>query len=147
MATVDELRTAAVTVLEPHSSGILRLQSYAAQLVWMGGKFPIDIGADFTWYDGLGYGNSGGCEFFLFAYGRDQTSRVDGLAKQKHDGTDHEMLSCQHRRTTSVSNLPMYFLISLLSTTSLLVKLIAAPLKVSNLPSTTIVYPPESYHT
>lgn len=53
--TIDALRRDAVNVREPHASGIKKLQTYAGQLVWMGGKFPIDIGADFTWYPALGY--------------------------------------------------------------------------------------------
>ncbi|OQO02425.1 hypothetical protein B0A48_11952 [Cryoendolithus antarcticus] len=52
---IDQLRKDAVTSLEPHASGVRKLQQYAAQLVWMGGKFPVDIGADFTWYPALGY--------------------------------------------------------------------------------------------
>lgn len=55
LKTIDEMRTAAVTVLEPHPGGVRRLQSYAAQLVWMVGKFPIDVGAEFAWYGSLGY--------------------------------------------------------------------------------------------
>ena len=41
---IDKLRNAAVNALEPHASGIRKIQAYAAQLVWMGGKFPIDVG-------------------------------------------------------------------------------------------------------
>jgi len=41
---VDSLRRDAVNVREPHESGIKKLQTYAGQLVWMGGKFPIDVG-------------------------------------------------------------------------------------------------------
>ncbi|KKY28644.1 putative ph signal transduction protein [Phaeomoniella chlamydospora] len=52
---IDKLRQDAVTVQEPHGSGIRRLQAYAAQLRWIGGKFPIDIGVDFAWYPALGY--------------------------------------------------------------------------------------------
>ncbi|KAI0142302.1 BRO1-domain-containing protein [Hypoxylon sp. NC0597] len=52
---IDSLRRDAVNVREPHPSGVARLQAYAGQLVWIGGKFPIDIGADFTWYPALGY--------------------------------------------------------------------------------------------
>ncbi|KAL2014918.1 hypothetical protein VTK56DRAFT_6826 [Thermocarpiscus australiensis] len=55
LEVVDALRRDAINVREPHPSGIKRLQMYAAQLVWMGGKFPIDIGAEFTWYPALGY--------------------------------------------------------------------------------------------
>ncbi len=40
---IDELRSDAVSVLEPHVSGIKKLAGYAAHLVWMGGKFPIDV--------------------------------------------------------------------------------------------------------
>lgn len=52
---IESLRRDAVNVREAHPSGLKKLQAYAAQLVWMGGKFPIDIGADFTWYPALGY--------------------------------------------------------------------------------------------
>ncbi|KAI3328073.1 pH-response regulator protein palA/RIM20 [Xylariaceae sp. AK1471] len=52
---IDALRRDAVNVREPHLSGVKKLQAYAAQLVWISGKFPIDIGADFTWYPALGY--------------------------------------------------------------------------------------------
>ncbi|KAI1322102.1 BRO1-like domain-containing protein [Xylariaceae sp. FL0255] len=55
LEVIDALRSDAVNVREPHASGIKKLQGYAAQLVWMSGKFPIDIGADFTWYPALGY--------------------------------------------------------------------------------------------
>lgn len=40
---VDALRRDAVNVREPHPSGVKKLQAYAAQLVWMSGKFPIDV--------------------------------------------------------------------------------------------------------
>ena len=40
---VDRLRRSAVHALEPHISGVRKIQAYAAQLVWMGGKFPIDV--------------------------------------------------------------------------------------------------------
>jgi programmed cell death 6-interacting protein len=40
---IDQLRNAAVHAVEPHFSGIKKLQAYAAQLVWIGGKFPIDV--------------------------------------------------------------------------------------------------------
>jgi programmed cell death 6-interacting protein len=40
---IDRLRTEAVNVQEPHISGISRLVTYAAQLKWLGGKFPIDV--------------------------------------------------------------------------------------------------------
>ncbi|KAI9676278.1 MAG: pH-response regulator protein palA/rim20 [Trizodia sp. TS-e1964] len=49
------MRADAITVQEAHISGIRKLAAYAAQLVWIGGKFPIDIGANFTWYTALGY--------------------------------------------------------------------------------------------
>ncbi|KAI1311708.1 BRO1-like domain-containing protein [Xylaria venustula] len=52
---IDALRRDAIHAREPHPGGIKRLQAYAAQLVWISGKFPIDIGADFTWYPSLGY--------------------------------------------------------------------------------------------
>lgn len=40
---IDRLRSEAVNVQEPHLSGISRLVTYAAQLKWLGGKFPIDV--------------------------------------------------------------------------------------------------------
>lgn len=40
---VDRIRVDAVNSLEAHTSGIKKLTAYAAQLVWMGGKFPIDV--------------------------------------------------------------------------------------------------------
>ncbi|ROT35110.1 BRO1-like domain-containing protein [Sodiomyces alkalinus F11] len=55
LEAIDVLRREAVNVREPHASGIAKLQAYAAQLAWIGGKFPIDIGAEFTWYPALGY--------------------------------------------------------------------------------------------
>ncbi|POS77846.1 BRO1-like domain-containing protein [Diaporthe helianthi] len=55
LEVVDALRRDATNVREAHPSGIKKLQAYAAQLVWISGKFPIDIGADFTWYPALGY--------------------------------------------------------------------------------------------
>ncbi|KAH9896232.1 BRO1-like domain-containing protein [Xylariomycetidae sp. FL2044] len=55
LEVIEALRRDAVNVREPHPSGVKKLQAYAGQLVWIGGKFPIDIGADFTWYPALGY--------------------------------------------------------------------------------------------
>lgn len=55
LEAIDKLRHDAVHALEPHASGVRKLQAYAAQLVWMGGKFPVDIGVDFIWYPALGY--------------------------------------------------------------------------------------------
>ena len=55
MEAIDRLRVDAVNTLEPHVSGIRNLTAYAAQLVFIGGKFPIDIGVDFTWYPALGF--------------------------------------------------------------------------------------------
>jgi len=55
LEAIDRLRDAAAHSREPHSSGIKKLQAYAAQLVWIGGKFPVDIGVEFPWYPALGY--------------------------------------------------------------------------------------------
>ncbi|KAJ5579015.1 hypothetical protein N7450_007882 [Penicillium hetheringtonii] len=55
---IDQLRSEAVNVQEPHVSGISRLVTYAAQLKWLGGKFPIDVGVDFVWYPALGFNAS-----------------------------------------------------------------------------------------
>ena len=43
---IDRLRNEAINVQEPHVSGISRLVTYAAQLKWLGGKFPVDVSAD-----------------------------------------------------------------------------------------------------
>jgi programmed cell death 6-interacting protein len=40
---LDRLRSEAVNVQEPHVSGVSRLVTYAAQLKWLGGKFPVDV--------------------------------------------------------------------------------------------------------
>lgn len=42
---IDRLRSEAIHIQEPHVSGISRLVTYAAQLKWLGGKFPIDVRA------------------------------------------------------------------------------------------------------
>ncbi|KAK4908249.1 pH-response regulator protein palA/rim20, partial [Elasticomyces elasticus] len=55
---IDRLRSEAVNVQEPHYSGITRLVTYAAQLKWLGGKFPIDVGVDFSWYPAFGFNAS-----------------------------------------------------------------------------------------
>ncbi|KAK7625931.1 BRO1-like domain-containing protein [Phyllosticta citricarpa] len=39
---IDSLRSSAINSIEPHASGVRKLQAYAAQLVWIGGKFPVD---------------------------------------------------------------------------------------------------------
>lgn len=43
LEAIDRLRADAVTALDPHVSGIRKLAAYAAQLVWISGKFPIDV--------------------------------------------------------------------------------------------------------
>lgn len=40
---IDRLRSEAVHVQEPHVSGVVGLVTYAAQLKWLGGKFPVDV--------------------------------------------------------------------------------------------------------
>lgn len=40
---VDRLRNTAIHVQEPHASGTTKLMAYAAQLVWIGAKFPADV--------------------------------------------------------------------------------------------------------
>lgn len=55
LEVMDALRRDAVNVREAHPSGVRKLQAYAAQLVWVSGKFPPDIGTEFTWYPSLGY--------------------------------------------------------------------------------------------
>ncbi|TPX20061.1 pH-response regulator protein palA/rim20 [Coccidioides immitis] len=58
LLVISRLRTDAINVQEPHISGISRLVTYAAQLKWIGGKFPIDVGADFAWYPAFGFNTS-----------------------------------------------------------------------------------------
>jgi programmed cell death 6-interacting protein len=58
LETIEKLRTKATHAQEPHPSNIPKLQQYAAQLVWLSGKFPVDIGVEFPWYPALGYNTS-----------------------------------------------------------------------------------------
>jgi programmed cell death 6-interacting protein len=46
---IDRMRADAVNSLEAHASGIRNLTAYAAQLVWIGGKFPIDVSQPLAW--------------------------------------------------------------------------------------------------
>lgn len=55
LQAIDTLREDAIHIQEPHVSGIARLQRYAAQLQYLSGKFPIDIGVEFPWYPSLGF--------------------------------------------------------------------------------------------
>ncbi|CBX91926.1 similar to pH-response regulator protein palA/RIM20 [Plenodomus lingam JN3] len=55
LETIETLRSVAVHAQESHQNNIPKLQQYAAQLIWMSGKFPIDIGVEFPWYPALGY--------------------------------------------------------------------------------------------
>jgi hypothetical protein len=43
LEVIDNLRRDAVNVKEPHVSGVKKIAAYAAQLAWIGGKFPIDV--------------------------------------------------------------------------------------------------------
>ncbi|KAF1926127.1 BRO1-domain-containing protein [Didymella exigua CBS 183.55] len=58
LETIEKLRSTAVHAQEPHPSNIPKLQQYTAQLVWLSGKFPVDIGVEFPWYPALGYNTS-----------------------------------------------------------------------------------------
>ncbi|KAF3007875.1 pH-response regulator protein palA/rim20 [Curvularia kusanoi] len=55
LEAIEKLRSTAVHAQEPHSSNVPKLQQYAAQLVWLSGKFPVDVGVEFPWYPALGY--------------------------------------------------------------------------------------------
>lgn len=55
LESIDKLRSTATHAQEPHPSNIPKLHAYAAQLVWISGKFPIDLGVEFPWYPALGY--------------------------------------------------------------------------------------------
>ena len=50
LQVIDSLRKDAVNVREAHTSGVPKLQAYAAQLVWIGGKFPIDVRITYTFF-------------------------------------------------------------------------------------------------
>lgn len=49
LESIDIIRTNAVNSLEAHVSGIQKITLYAAQLVWIGGKFPIDVRPPGIW--------------------------------------------------------------------------------------------------
>lgn len=55
LESVEKLRSTAIHAQEPHPSNVPKLQQYAAQLVWLSGKFPVDVGVEFPWYPALGY--------------------------------------------------------------------------------------------
>jgi programmed cell death 6-interacting protein len=50
---IDQIRNDAINVREPHISGVRKLLAYAAQLVWMSGKFPIDVSVHYIPLEGL----------------------------------------------------------------------------------------------
>lgn len=54
LEVIDSLRREAINVREPHISGLKKIAAYAAQLVWMGGKFPIDV-RTFIWRNNFFY--------------------------------------------------------------------------------------------
>lgn len=58
LETIEKLRSTAIHAQEPHPSNTPKLQQYAAQLVWLSGKFPVDVGVEFPWYPALGYNTS-----------------------------------------------------------------------------------------
>lgn len=43
LQSIDTLRDSAVNSLQTYSTNLLRLHKYAAQLVWMTSRFPIDV--------------------------------------------------------------------------------------------------------
>jgi len=55
LESIEKLRSTAIHAQEPHPSNVPKLQQYAAQLVWLSGKFPVDVGVEFPWYPALGY--------------------------------------------------------------------------------------------
>lgn len=48
LQAIDILRSDAIHVKEPHTSGIRKIQAYAGQLSWLGGKFPIDASMPYS---------------------------------------------------------------------------------------------------
>jgi programmed cell death 6-interacting protein len=46
LETIDKLRSSAIHAQEAHPSNVPKLQAYAAQLVWISGKFPIDVSVE-----------------------------------------------------------------------------------------------------
>ncbi|KAG9205381.1 pH-response regulator protein palA/rim20 [Epicoccum nigrum] len=55
LESIEKLRSTAIHAQEPHPSNVPKLQQYAGQLVWLSGKFPVDVGVEFPWYPALGY--------------------------------------------------------------------------------------------
>ena len=55
LRAIDQLRDSAINVREPHVSGLAKLQRYIAQLQYITGKFPVEIGVEFPWYPAIGY--------------------------------------------------------------------------------------------
>ena len=49
LQAIDRIRANAIHSIEAHVSGIQNLTLYAAQLVWIGGKFPIDVSISENW--------------------------------------------------------------------------------------------------
>ena len=48
LEAIDQIRNDAINVREPHVSGVRKLLVYIAQLVWMSGKFPVDVSFYFS---------------------------------------------------------------------------------------------------
>jgi programmed cell death 6-interacting protein len=60
LVAIDRLRSDAIHVQEAHESGVQKLAEYAAQLQWMSGKFPIDVGTPHICSGGRGNDDGGG---------------------------------------------------------------------------------------
>jgi programmed cell death 6-interacting protein len=43
LEVIDNLQRDAIKVKVPHDSGLKQIATYAAQLAWIGSKFPIDV--------------------------------------------------------------------------------------------------------
>lgn len=56
--SLDALRADAVHATDPNVHNIKKLQAYAAQLVWLTGKFPSNVGVEFAWFPTLSYTSS-----------------------------------------------------------------------------------------
>lgn len=56
LVAIDKLRNDAINVQEAHVSGVTKISVYAAQLLFISGKFPIDVctGIHFTPRFGVG---------------------------------------------------------------------------------------------
>ncbi|KAK8435982.1 BRO1-like domain-containing protein [Phyllosticta citricarpa] len=86
---IDSLRSSAINSIEPHASGVRKLQAYAAQLVWIGGKFPVDA-----------YGNSDWCRVHVVS-----CPRLQHTTAKYNDAQRLNLSSADSARIVSENNI------------------------------------------